>query len=573
MSTVLLNGWRSWGGSVDEEGHRTYQVEHIVECGVADGPANVLQTPGLPEAGDEWQFGDDVDIWAFCREDKKLTKMMSRDGEPNTHWLVESTFSTKPPPREKSRCQDERVEDPLLEPAKVGGSSTNKVEEALTDRFGFPVRTSSHELIRGPQNEWDVGLDTIKIEQNVATAFQGYVLPSLFKNCVNAYPLWGFSPRCIKLVASPWERVFYGRCSVYYKRSLEFLIDPRTHDREILDEGTKALHGHFDAVSGDYVLDLIGGELPQYYNAQHFIRFKDRNGENTRVVLNGRGCPASVNVISTAIVPFQNSWYVPLGEMGVWSTLPLALIQDLTVLGNGNQTIRVQTSGAHNRSTGDVVRVSDVDGVGAPAANGTWTIDVLNATVFELRGSNFVGNMINAGGRYSVLGDINSIDDTNPTPVIIYEQAGHGLVTGQIVVIDSGTQYDGQHPITVIDATHFSLDGTVGSDSVPHGTVTGATNANPIVITSVAHGLRTGDMVTIEGVGGNTNANGTYTITRVGDDTFSLNSSTGNGAYTAGGTWRAVGATVTSEQTNIGHIKIEKYNEADFLLLGIPTQF
>lgn len=73
------------------------------------------------------------------------------------------------------------------------------------------------------------------------------------------------------------------------------------------------------------------------------------------------------------------------------------------------------------------------------------------------------------------------------------------------------------------------------------GVVTDATNASPIVITSASHGLTTGMKVTVASVGGNTAANGTWTITRVGADTFSLDTSTGNGAYTSGGTWRTTG--------------------------------
>ena len=63
-----------------------------------------------------------------------------------------------------------------------------------------------------------------------------------------------------------------------------------------------------------------------------------------------------------------------------------------------------------------------------------------------------------------------------------------------------------------------------------------ATNATPIVITAVAHGYITGNKVFIKDVGGNTAANGEFTITRLTADTFSLNSSVGNGAYTSGGT-------------------------------------
>lgn len=65
--------------------------------------------------------------------------------------------------------------------------------------------------------------------------------------------------------------------------------------------------------------------------------------------------------------------------------------------------------------------------------------------------------------------------------------------------------------------------------------VTAATNATPIVITAAAHGYATGDQITVQGVGGNTAANGIWTITVLSSSTFSLNTSVGNGAYTTGG--------------------------------------
>jgi hypothetical protein len=67
--------------------------------------------------------------------------------------------------------------------------------------------------------------------------------------------------------------------------------------------------------------------------------------------------------------------------------------------------------------------------------------------------------------------------------------------------------------------------------------VTGASNASPIVVTSAGHSLNTGDAISISGVAGNTAANGTFTVTKVDANTFSLNGSTGNAAYTSGGTW------------------------------------
>lgn len=68
-----------------------------------------------------------------------------------------------------------------------------------------------------------------------------------------------------------------------------------------------------------------------------------------------------------------------------------------------------------------------------------------------------------------------------------------------------------------------------------NGAATGATNASPIVVTSTAHGLLTGDVVSIHDVKGNTAANGKFTITKVNDDSFSLDGSTGSGTYVSGG--------------------------------------
>jgi hypothetical protein len=72
--------------------------------------------------------------------------------------------------------------------------------------------------------------------------------------------------------------------------------------------------------------------------------------------------------------------------------------------------------------------------------------------------------------------------------------------------------------------------------------ITGATQANPVVITANNHGLQTGDTCRITGVVGMTQLNDrTFTVTRVGANTFSLDGEDGTGhtAYTSGGTFAA----------------------------------
>jgi hypothetical protein len=91
------------------------------------------------------------------------------------------------------------------------------------------------------------------------------------------------------------------------------------------------------------------------------------------------------------------------------------------------------------------------------------------------------------------------------------------------------------------------------------GTYNAATNTSPIVIhtSSPFNDLTTGDKVFIRDVPGNTAANGTWTITVIDSQNFSLNSSTGNGTFPsdAGFTvWGNGGGMVWKTTSPTGHV-------------------
>ncbi|HKX31497.1 MAG TPA: hypothetical protein VJ302_27670 [Blastocatellia bacterium] len=70
--------------------------------------------------------------------------------------------------------------------------------------------------------------------------------------------------------------------------------------------------------------------------------------------------------------------------------------------------------------------------------------------------------------------------------------------------------------------------------------ISGATNATPIVITATGHGFANGDIVFIDGVGGNLAANGLWQIANQATNTFELQrldgtNVVGSGSYTSGG--------------------------------------
>jgi len=70
------------------------------------------------------------------------------------------------------------------------------------------------------------------------------------------------------------------------------------------------------------------------------------------------------------------------------------------------------------------------------------------------------------------------------------------------------------------------------------GTITGANNANPGVVTSKNHGLKTGFNINITNVQGATGYNANFNVTYLTENTFSIGAdATGFGTYTRGGNW------------------------------------
>lgn len=272
--------------------HRTYKVTWKVECELTDGPAILLQFPGLPAIGSRWLFGDDVDIWAWCTPEASVK--FHNGNEPCDIAYITQTFTTKP----SYLCQQYKLDNPLLEPYKVSIDSIDDKEEATTDRFGNALVTSSWEQLRGPAVEFAKSRSKYRIEQNVPLLQQELWEP--MKNTLNDRPLWGLPRRGIRLAHAAAERKYYNVCFKYFTRSFEFEamcgIHPKhgkvvsEFDRDVVDEGTKCLDGDWTP-GGNYVVKKIAGKDANPLNPSHFKKFKDRQGSNTHVILDGRGKP------------------------------------------------------------------------------------------------------------------------------------------------------------------------------------------------------------------------------------------------------------------------------------------
>lgn len=295
MTASLITGVRAWGGERDDEGHRTWTIVHLVgTTSKNDGPSTVMVTSGLPQVGDDWQFGNDNDTWAFCLPYMKITPQTPiEEGEWVKVWRVEQKFTTKP----TWRCQTATIEDPLSEPQKISGSFVKYTKEATRNRYGVPIRSSSHEPFHGQQVEFDHNRPTVRIEQNVATLGLSTFATMIDK--VNDSTLWGLPARCVKLSNVSWERKVYGTCSYYYTRTFEFDIDYNTFDRFIIDEGNKVLNGKWNTTTKEWELININGSPPDPNNPRHFIKAVDFNNQPIRLPLNGAGLPVDPSSTGT----------------------------------------------------------------------------------------------------------------------------------------------------------------------------------------------------------------------------------------------------------------------------------
>lgn len=139
---------------------------------------------------------------------------------------------------------------------------------------------------------------------------------------------------------------------------------------------------------------------------------------------------------------------------------------------------------------------------------------------------------------------------SNATPIKITTSAIHGLQTGQTVTIagSSDTNANTTAVVTVIDLLNFTLTGTTADGGGTGGTwtlsnaITNGTGVNGgaiTITTGTNHGLVTGQCVSIAGMGGLTQANGTnWQVQVLSPTTFvPIAAKAGSSAYTSGGTW------------------------------------
>jgi hypothetical protein len=182
--------------------------------------------------------------------------------------------------------------------------------------------------------------------------------------------------------------------------------------------------------------------------------------------------------------------------------------------------------------TGDV-NISVVDGGGAVVSTPSQQVQAVIGTA----GSGTVGQVISTRS----LTTLASIFANGP----LMQAAGETL--------QSSLNGQGAGAVVLAVRATTATPGAINGASVSVPGVSATNTSSPIQITTgSAHGLSTGDVVTIAGVTGQTGANGTFVITVLSATTFTLNNSTSVSAWISGGTIAFTGTVQTTSASAAG---------------------
>jgi autotransporter-associated beta strand protein len=218
-----------------------------------------------------------------------------------------------------------------------------------------------------------------------------------------------------------------------------------------------------------------------------------------------------------------------------------------------NATFNVKVARVNGTSGHPTGTVSFYDG--DPLSGGTLINSSTDSQPVAINSANgtasFATNMLTLGGHtifavYS--GDANYLGVTSSTAFTVNLAS---TATSFVSESPANPRFGDQVTFTInvappspgINASYGLPTGsvTIWQDVTASGAVSAATviAGNDVKITSVGHGLATGDKVTISNINGSiaASANGTFTITKIDNDNFRLGIATGSGTYTNGGTW------------------------------------
>lgn len=185
--------------------------------------------------------------------------------------------------------------------------------------------------------------------------------------------------------------------------------------------------------------------------------------------------------------------------------------------------IVIQTSQAHGLSAGEKITIQNV--LGNTAANGEWKILISPISASP--------TALTIGVEYRVLSSSIVHNSITYYKGQVFTAVNTTFSTGNVALANEFALQNSHGDVTLTNGVYTPASGEV---VLPYIAISDASATSPITITTITpHNLNNGDIVKIEGVLGNTAANGEWTINSLAPNTFELVNSTYNGTYLGSG--------------------------------------
>ena len=223
-------------GRVSNDATREYTVIYKVRTDDrADGPVTVTNAFGIPNIGDIFQPGNDLDAAAV------VTNKTSSQGDSPYFWLVEVTYSTA--------IADPTVfTNPLDAPAEISYGFQQRqilVPGYFNDPTAPPTNQAWEQGVFAPNGELfdpqpEAPLDepVLTIKKNMAADDWNSAAQMALANCVNLTPWQNADARQLKLSAPQAERRYHNNVGYYWEVSRSIAFRWETWDIQLLNQGT-----------------------------------------------------------------------------------------------------------------------------------------------------------------------------------------------------------------------------------------------------------------------------------------------------------------------------------------------
>jgi hypothetical protein len=237
--TATVRGIKAEGreGSRNVDGNE-YQVTYIVQVDErADGPRNAMLAFGIPDIGQFYASGNDIETGAIVTG-KTCTQV--------SPWVYEVTvtYSTDIGDVDVSQIK-QSIDNPLLEPPEVTYGFQERrilIPGRYNDPLGPPSDKAWQAGIYAPngelfdtQPEVDISEPVLTVKRNVKT-ISGPDLMGL-ANCVNSDYWQNAEPRQLKLRAPQASRKFHNVVGFYWEVSYAIAFRWETWDVQTLNQG------------------------------------------------------------------------------------------------------------------------------------------------------------------------------------------------------------------------------------------------------------------------------------------------------------------------------------------------